>query len=186
MEIETERLRLREYRDEDAELMANLANDLEVSRYLALVAHPYALKDAKGFITYCQEEAKKEERENYEVAIANKESDELMGTIALTKVDHWNNTATLGYWLGKNYWRKGYMWEAVQALLDFAFNELELQRINITAATENEGSNALILKLGAVHEGTARRNVRPKSTGEYRDTHRYGLLKEDWEKAKRR
>ncbi len=71
------------------------------------------------------------------------------------------------------------MTEAAKRAIEFGFNDLNLVRINVSAAVENEGSNATIKKLGFAFEGTKRKGIRTRSTGEWRDTNFYGLLKED-------
>jgi len=182
MELQTNRLILRDLEDKDIQALPELINDLEVSRYLALVPYPYNLSDAEWFVNHCKDESTKSPRENYELGIALKDTGELVGCVGLTKVNSWNGTATLGYWLGKNYWRQGIMYEAVQGILDFAFNKLKLQRINVEAAVENEPSNGLIKKLGSTFEGMAKRHTRAKSTGIIHDINCYGLLIEDWKK----
>ena len=74
------------------------------------------------------------------------------------------------------------MTEAAKRILDFAFNDLNLNRVDVKAFTENEASNALIKKLGFVFEGTQKQSVRSKATNKVHDAHIYGLLKEDWKR----
>jgi len=180
MKIETERLMLREYENEDAEKIVSKINNLEVSKYLAMVPHPYELKDAEWFIGDCLKSSKKDSREKYEMAITSKESGELMGGAGLSNVDTHVGSAELGYWLGENYWRQGFMSEVVSALIDFAFEDLKLNRVIIPAYTPNMGSNGLAKKLGFTLEGTTRQSARTKSTGKIHDTNHWGLLKGEW------
>jgi [ribosomal protein S5]-alanine N-acetyltransferase len=178
--IETERLILRDLEDKDKKDLVILANDLEVTRLLAVVPHPYTSDDAEWFVNHCSEESSKNPRGNYELAIELKDSGELVGVIGLTKVNQLDKKATLGYWLGKNYWRKGIMYEAVYRLMQFAFKDLDLQRIEATASKRNDASKGLIKKIGFTQEGTSKRYHCTKSTGEFLDTNIYGLLKEDF------
>jgi [ribosomal protein S5]-alanine N-acetyltransferase len=180
MRIETERLIIRDLEDKDRVVLPELIGDLEVSKFLAVVPYPYTQKDADWFVNSCQEESKKNPRENYQMGIVLKSTGELVGVVGLTKVNEFNKKGTLGYWLGKKYWRQGIMYEAAQRLVKFAFEELDLQRIDITAFIGNDGSNALIKKLGSTHEGVAKRYHRGKATGEFYDTNSYGLLKENF------
>ena len=184
MEIKSTRLILRDLEEKDIDSLPALINDLNVSQYLAVVPFPYEEKDAKWFVNHCKENAAKEPREGYELGIELQSTGELVGCVSIGHVNAWDGKATLGYWLGKKFWRNKIMYEATQAILEFAFNKLGLQRIDVTAAVENDASNGLIKKLGFTFEGTAKRYHRAKSTGEYHDTNLYGLLKEDWEKAK--
>jgi len=91
----------------------------------------------------------------------------------------------MGYWLGEAYWGKGYMTEAVKRMLAFAFDDLNLNRVNICAFVENEASNAVIRKVGFVFEGTKRQGNRSRASGKIHDSNEYGMLKEDWERAQK-
>ena len=182
MKLETERLILRDLEETDLKNLVNEADNLEVSKYLALVPNPYDEKDGEWFINHCKEESKKEPRENYELAITLKENNNLIGIIGLTKVDEFNGTATIGYWLGQNHWKKGIMSEAVKRIIEFAFSELNLRRIDIEGYTENEGTHAIIKKFGFKEEGLRKEFTKAKSTGKLHDIIQYGLLKKDWEK----
>jgi len=74
------------------------------------------------------------------------------------------------------------MSEAVCALIDFAFDELKLNRLVIPAYVPNAGSNGLAEKLGFKFEGTQRESARTKSTGKLYDTNYWGLLKGEWKR----
>ncbi len=90
----------------------------------------------------------------------------------------------MGYWLAKTFWRQGIMTEAANKVMEFAFNDLNLNRVNISAVIENEASNATIRKLGFVFEGVKKQALRSKATNKLHDLNTYGLLREDWEKAR--
>ncbi len=181
MEIKTKRLILREYVPSDIKEIASKINDIEVSKYLAVVSHPYELKDAEWFVSNCLKNAKKQPREKYELAVTSKKDGEFIGGTGLFGVDRYVGSAELGYWLGKKYWRQGFMSEAVTALINFAFEELKLNRIILPAYVPNVGSNGLAKKLGFTLEGTTRESARTKSTGKVYDTNHWGLLKREWE-----
>ena len=186
MELLTNRLILRDLRRNDLDCLIRNVNNLKVSRYLALVPYPYRKKDGKSFIGHCISESKKKPRENYEFGIELKGEKQLAGVIGLTKVNYFNKKATIGYWLGENYWRQGIMGEAVEKILEFAFRTLKLQRIDVEAFIGNEGSNSLIKKLGFEYEGIRKKYGRSKATGKYRDVYVYGLLRENWTKRLKR
>ena len=182
MELETERLLLRELDDGDLDDLVRLADNLNVSRYLAVVPHPYLEEDGDWYITDCKKKAKQDPRKNFSLAIIRKSDQQFLGCIGLSSVDYYTKSATLGYWLGEPYWRKGYMYEAVRRIIEFAFFELGLIRINVEAYTENVGSNALLEKVGATYEGLRRQYSRTKSTGDFMDAHIYGILRENYVK----
>jgi RimJ/RimL family protein N-acetyltransferase len=87
--------------------------------------------------------------------------------------------------LAEELWRQRIMTEATREIMRFAFEELNLNRINVKAAVENTASNATIRKLGFVFEGVARQDYRSKATNKLHNVNNYGLLKEDWNKNKR-
>ena len=180
MRIETDRLVLRDLNEGDKLDLVKNVNNLEVSKNLELVPYPYTEGDAEWFINKCVADVNKNPRENYEFGIELKSGEEFVGCIGLTKIDRFVESACIGYWLGEDHWRNGIMSEAFKKILDFAFNELGLRRIDISAWTENEGSNALIKKMGFVYEGKRIQAKRSKATGDICDIYVYGLLKEDW------
>lgn len=180
MELKTPRLVLRELKVSDAGSISEYAGNLNVSRHLLVVPHPYSLTDAKEFIRSTMKSAKQKERKSYTLGITLKGTDKLIGAISLSDVDAFQGKGTLGYCLSEPYWRKGYMTEALTAVIDFAFKKLKLRRVDVCAFTENEASNALIRKFGFTHEGTARKAVRAKATGKIHDEHMYSLLREEW------
>ena len=183
MNLSTPRLVLRELRKGDAAGIAQYVSDREVAKNLLVVPHPYSLKDANGFLARCAKYQKKRPREIYNMALELKSTRQFIGLVGFKDVNHFAGTGSLGYWLGLPYHRQGLMSEAVAALIDFAFAELKLRRIDVCAFTENRASNGLIKKLGFTYEGKARKSLRDRATGGIHDESRYGLLKEDWRKS---
>ncbi|PIN91272.1 hypothetical protein COU57_01320 [Candidatus Pacearchaeota archaeon CG10_big_fil_rev_8_21_14_0_10_32_14] len=184
MKLHTNRLILREIENKDLNDLIKQANNINVARYLAVVPHPYTISKGKWFIIHCKKEAKNKPRINYEFAIELKSEKIFIGVISLCHVNYHNGTGTIGYWLGENYWRNGYMSEALEKVIDFTFSKIKLRRIDIAAFIENRPSNNLIKKFGFIYEGKRIKNVRAKSTGKIHDHFMYGMLKEDWIKRK--
>ncbi|MAG45590.1 MAG: hypothetical protein CMH63_02340 [Nanoarchaeota archaeon] len=179
MKLSTERLNLREFTLKDAKQVVRNIGNLKVSRYLLVVPHPYSLKDAKWWLNQCQTEVRKRPREKYNLAIELKDHT-LMGGVSLNKVDRYQGTADIGYYLGEDFWRQGYMTEAATAIINFAFDKLKLRRLQAPIFRENKASQGLAKSLGFKKEGLLRKVARAKSTGKIHDEVVYGLLKEDW------
>ena len=108
----------------------------------------------------------------------------VIGVLGLRNILPFNGTASTGSWINKKYWRQGYMTEAKIAVNDFAFDTLKLRRLNSTVNVNNKASNATQLKVGYVLEGVERKASRSKASGKISDLNIYGLLKEDWKKAR--
>ena len=180
MKLITKRLIIREIRNKDKKDLLKNINDLDVSRNLLVVPYPYKNKDAEWWINKCEKEAKEKPRKNYNLIIELKSKKVLIGGVGLVKVDRFQGTAEVGYWLGKNYWRKGFMSETLKAILNFAFKKLKLRRMNLDTFRENKASSNLAKKNGFKFEGVKRKSVRSKADGKIHDDKIYGLLKEDW------
>lgn len=179
--IETNRLKLRELRKGDEENIVNRIGSINVARYLQVVPHPYNLSDAEWFVNKQIKEREKGQREEFTFGITQKEQDQVIGCIGLSKIDLEQKQATLGYWLGQDFWGQGIMTEAAKEVIAFGFSELGLKRINVEAVVENQGSNRVIKKLGFVFEGVKRKGMISKATGEVHDVNKYGLLRDEWE-----
>lgn len=182
MKLVTKRLILRDLTMKDAKDLVGNINDLNVSIYLTHVPYPYTKKDAREFISICGKNIKQKPRKNYELGIELKSEKKLVGLVSLIKVERFNGTAGIGYWLGQKYWRQGIMYEAVSKLIEFAFTKLKLRRLSVTAFKENEASNSLIKKIGFKKEGIRKEHYKSKATGKIHDDVIYGLLKSEWKK----
>lgn len=86
--------------------------------------------------------------------------------------------ADVGYWLGRPYWGKGVMGEALRALIELGFNELDYYKMEADVHTHNERGIRLVESVGMNREGVIRRAFR--KYGELVDTALYGLLREEW------
>ncbi|WP_047984390.1 GNAT family N-acetyltransferase [Ornithinibacillus californiensis] len=103
----------------------------------------------------------------------------LAGIVGFNSFDWTNRIGVIGYWLGSNFQGNGIMTRAVTALIDYGFNVLGLNRIEIRAAYENERSRAIPERLGFQYEGQVRQ-------GEWLYDHFvdliiYGMLEAEWE-----
>lgn len=80
----------------------------------------------------------------------------LVGGIGLNQIDWYNKSAEIGYWIGEDCQGKGLVTRACRALLDYAFDDLGLNRVVIRAATGNLKSRAIPERLGFTREGIER------------------------------
>ncbi|MBP3951692.1 GNAT family N-acetyltransferase [Bacillus suaedae] len=80
----------------------------------------------------------------------------IVGVAGYNEIDWINKIAYIGYWLGKEYEGNGIMTRVSKALTNYAFNELNLNRVEITAAVENMKSRAIPERLGFINEGCKR------------------------------
>jgi [ribosomal protein S5]-alanine N-acetyltransferase len=87
-------------------------------------------------------------------------------------------SAYLGYYIGARYSGQGYMREALQLLLRYAFKELMLHRLEANIQPRNLASIGLVKRAGFIKEGYSRRYL--KVCGRWRDHERWAILAEDW------
>jgi RimJ/RimL family protein N-acetyltransferase len=182
MKLETKRLILRKPRASDWQDIVEGASEYDVARMTKTIPHPYTKEDAVWFIDHM---LKTWGKDNYTFFIELRSEKKVIGALGLTGVNEYNGTAKTGSWINKKYWRRGYMTEAKIAVNDFAFNELRLRRIESTVHLDNNASNATQQKMGYKHEGIKRKATRSRSNGKIHDLNLYGLLKEDWRKARK-
>lgn len=103
--------------------------------------------------------------------------DRLVGSIGLHLSPN-RKAASIGYWLAQDCQGNGIMTKCCRAIIDYAFNELQLHRIEIRAITTNTKSRAIPERLGFKQEGILRQDV--MNHGEFVDTVVYGMLAEEW------
>ena len=124
--IESERLILRPFTLADAPEVQRLAGDWDIASTTLLIPHPYEDGMAEQWIETHQDSYDNDQAINF--AITLRWDTTFMGAITL-KLDHENDAGELGYWIGKPYWNLGYMTEAAEAVVAYAFQVLDLNRI---------------------------------------------------------
>jgi ribosomal-protein-alanine N-acetyltransferase len=106
-------------------------------------------------------EKNRQEDQEYHFGIFKKDSNELIGTINLFQVFRGSlQSAFIGYFLDKQQNGKGYTTEAVRLIVNYAFNDLKLHRIEAGVMPHNGGSIRVLEKAGFHKEGIAKKNVR--------------------------
>lgn len=110
-------------------------------------------------------------------AIEYKADGKMIGRCELSKVDRDDKHAEISYALNANYWRQGIMTEAINCIIDYAFNEMKLNRIQAYVLIDNNNSHKLLEKIGFQREGHLREYSHVKGYPE--DAYIYGLLKSD-------
>ncbi|ASW76256.1 GNAT family acetyltransferase [Chryseobacterium piperi] len=149
MQLETERLILRELDENDTERLFLLDSNPEVVKY---VGSPPAkdIKESEKMIKMIQQQYK--DNGLGRLAVVEKESGLLIGWSGLKlltkEINGYKNVYELGYRFIPEFWGKGYAVESAKASLDFGFNDLHAKTIYACAHCENDGSNHILRKLG--------------------------------------
>lgn len=105
---------------------------------------------------------------------------ELAGLIGFHNFSKQNRSVSMGYWFGKKYQNQGIAIRGTKALVEYAFNQWDIQRIEIRCATENYRSQGIPEKLGFQKEGSLREVE--WLYDHYVDHHVYRMLKWEWQK----
>lgn len=135
----TRRLVLRALTRGDAPELARLANNRAIAERLALLPHPYGLRDALDFI---EDFSLRPSQRPYAITLREK----FVGVVGLAFPE--GTAPELGYWLGEPYWGQGIATEAARALVDAALQSGQFERIAARALTENTASLHVLEKLG--------------------------------------
>ena len=102
-----------------------------------------------------------------------------MGVCNLSQIFLGNlKSAFLGYWVGAKFAGQGYMTEALDLLLSYAFETLRLHRIEANIQPENAQSKSLVVRIGFCLEGFSPQYL--KVAGRWKDHERWAIRREDW------
>lgn len=120
----------------------------------------------------------KEGDRGYVFLIVLRGTDQVIGEVILSEVVRDNlQSCWIGYFLDQEHNGKGYMTEAVKLVVTYAFDGLDLHRIEAGVMPHNAGSIKVLLKCGFHKEGIARKNV--KINGRWEDHQTLAIIKED-------
>lgn len=174
--IRTGRLLLRPLRLDDLPHLQRYATRPDFYRYLPGPAQTAAT--VAVFLEQRMLDAWDQPRTHWVFAIEPLEVGHIVGTVRTSIVNAQEQTADLGYAMDLDFHSRGYMTEAAQAALKFAFHELGMHRIWATVDPENAASCRVLERLGMRREGHFRKDKLVR--GEWRDTYLYALLKEEY------
>jgi RimJ/RimL family protein N-acetyltransferase len=145
---------VRPWRLDDAELLAKHANNRKVWLGVRdLFPHPYTIDDAHEFL-------QKKIAEQASTIFCIQIDGAAVGGIGVhSGQDVHRHTATLGYWLGEEFWGRGTITESVTAVTDFCFDNFPLCRISAEVFANNPASARVLEKAGFTFEGRLKSNV---------------------------
>ncbi len=152
--IETKRLWIRPFREEDCASAVTYLNDKAVNEPLVSLPHPYTYAEAMDFLHKMRGTYDAGRPEFF--VMADKSTDEMIGAVGV----HGEHTlisrpfaGELGYWLGKPFWGQGYMHEAVLAVLSYVFERLDTKIISAVTNTNNLRSQKVLRNAGFTYLG---------------------------------
>ena len=136
--IKTERLNLKKIEKKDLNSLVNCLNNWNVVKWLVNVPYPYTLNDAEKWLDKSSKE---------ELALNIYLKSNLIGGITIDKRTS-NKISVLGYWLGEQYWGRGYAIEACNSLISYFFSNNLEDKLYASHMLQNEKSKKILLNLG--------------------------------------
>ena len=174
--IHTSRLSLRSISAADVDDFYAVYSNPEVMRYWSTPPLPN-IEAASKLISEIEEG---NERHNMlKWGIALRSNDALIGSVTLFNLEFTHRRAEIGYAQGRAYWGQGYMQETLKAVINYAFDSLNIHRLEADVDPRNAASVRTLERLGFQREGYLRE--RWQVNGEIQDAFFYGLLRPDWE-----
>ena len=146
-EVATPRLSLRAPRAADARALARLADDAGVARMTTAIPHPYPSDAAEGFIERMGRADPLRER----LFAVEAPDDGVVGLLGFHPDA--DGTPELGYWLGRPFWGRGYMTEAVRAALVWAGGAWGKRFVRAGHFADNPVSGRVLIKAGFLYTG---------------------------------
>ena len=172
--LHTTRLVLGAFTPADAADLQQLAGDRQIADTTLSIPHPYELDHALAWIGQQPRELVRGRAANFAIRLPNSR---LIGCIGLRDIDREHSQAELGFWIGREWWGRGYAREAAAEVLRFGFEQLGLNRIYAHHMARNPAAGKVLQHIGMEREGVLRERV--KKWGVYEDVVLYASLRED-------
>ncbi|MBU5437302.1 GNAT family N-acetyltransferase [Tissierella sp. MSJ-40] len=178
MLFESSRIVFKKMTSDHTELYHTWRNDIGIMQSTSPFLDVYHLEETREFIDHVI--LGSPSSKSY--IIVEKESDTPIGIISLINIDYKNRNAECIIDIGdKNYWGKGYGTEALKLLLDYAFLEMNLNRVSLRVFSFNKNAIKLYEKVGFKHEGNSRQSLFRE--GAWHDIIHMGILQNEYLQA---
>lgn len=170
-----DKVELRKFKREDLQRIYELFRNDNILKNLLIEkkAKDIRLKDEKEWLEKVLRQYKQKKPQGYHLAI--KVNEELIGSIGAHKVDYKNENAEFGYWIGENYWGKGYVTQAIKQFSNILFNKFKFKRIYAFPFGYNESSQKVLEKAGFKFEGEREKAI--KKGGKFLDDKLYAKVR---------
>lgn len=174
--LETERLILRKWEFDDAEqAYTNWATDEEMHKYVSWPIHK-DINETKDLLNIW---IKEYENNSYNWVVEIKDTHEIIGNIAVGKVNKKQNTCDLGYCYGSRFWGKGYGTEALRAVIEYLLKEEKIHLVEAAHVSNNPASGRIMAKAGMHKDAELRERRFSKIDNKYYSLIWYSILEEE-------
>ena len=166
MHIETDRMVIRDFTMDDLKDLYDILGDDETMKNCEPA---YTIEKTADFLQkFCIDKKSA-------IAAVHKETDKVIGYILFK--EYYEEVYEIGWIYNKDYWRQGYAFESCKAVIDYAFNSMNIHKI-FAESIDGIKSVGLMKKLGMKLEGIQRSQTKDK-LGNWADLYFYGILAED-------
>ena len=177
--FETRRLLLRRIESVDCEDMFEYSADSDVTRYLTWQPHAN-INETKEYISTIQK--RYESGKFFDWGMVYKANGRFVGTCGFTSINLVKNTCEVGYVLSKRYWGRGLVPEALECVMEFAFDYFGFDKVEARFLDGNANSRKVMQKVGMTYEKIDYNILHIR--GEYKTVHTYSITKTDFENRK--
>ena len=178
-ELKTPRLLLRKLKREDVPAFYRFAGSETVTQYMLWKPH----QDISESVASIEKSLTRyNEGTYYRWGIALQDTEELIGIIDLLGFDEEKNTCSFAYMIAQDFWGKGYGTEALMAVLEFAFERMDISAVEADHFADNAASGTVMRKAGMQYIG-----IEPgkyEKNGISYDAPRYRITQEMWKQQK--
>lgn len=177
--IKTQRLILRKLEIADAEMMFNnWGSDSVVTRFLRWDSHK-TIEDSRNMIQMWIDNYQLESTYYWGMYL---QDGEMIGSIGVSIISEYDLIGELGYKIGSRWWGQGYASEAAGAVINYMFNNTDIERIQSYSSVKNPASRKVMEKVGMRYEGLSRHSYRTRDG--FQDCTFFGIIRDEWEQMK--
>ena len=171
-------VRLRAYRNEDAERAWQFITDPEIKTYLTTrVPFPETFEDERKWV---ERQTAYRDDSTYNFAIETLEDSLYIGSCGINELNWSSSFAVVGIMIGdRDYWDRGYGGDAMHVLIRFCFEQMNLNKVSLNVYSLNPRAIRCYEKLGFKKEGVLRQEL--YRNGAYHDVIHMGLLRDEWQ-----
>ncbi|MES9823758.1 MAG: GNAT family N-acetyltransferase [Candidatus Thiodiazotropha endolucinida] len=174
--LETPRLRLRPVELTDAPSIQKAASAREIADTMISLQHPYPPGEAERYVT--RQHAEREAGRSVTFTIEFKAEGLFCGLVELRDIEREHSQGELSFWLAVEAWGQHYMSEVIQAVVQYGFVDLGLNRLYAFHMLRNPASGRVLVKNGFKQEGLLRQRVR--KWGRFEDVALWAIIRQEW------
>ena len=178
--LESPRLQLRPLERSDTIAIQRSAGNREIADTMISLPHPYPADEAERY--FARQQAEQKAGRAVTFAIEHKAKGRFCGLVEVRDINHEHSLGELSFWLAVEAWGRGYMTEAVRAVVRYGFEDLGLNRLYAYHMLRNPASARVLEKNGFKQEGLLRQRVR--KWGKFEDVALWAILQQEWQDDK--